>query len=366
VRKQLAEIYGRRDSRLAELDELNREVETSTKPMAFEHDNRRTNSPILFRKIPLERVSVFAGNLATCLSAGVVIPKALRTGARTFSHGEWKSLIEDAADQVETGVEFAEALELIEPRLPKFFLPVVRCGERSGRLDESLRYLERHCALLAEPARKMRNTWLCPLVILVLGWVVGMIARLFSASPIELLGFVIQSVFAYGGIVVLVLFAYSTPQGRSFLERLKLSIPLFGPIERDTAINRFFHVLNLLYSTGGMRVEAMIELAVQTVGNSVVRKDLLRSTEVIEKGGSISDAFAKPDMVAEEHKAIIQVGEESGSLEVAFDTISRVTAEAVDWRLTVFKQLFYRLFMPPVVLSIVITLASLVRTLMSG
>jgi len=335
-------------------------------PMVFERNTRRTDTPAFVRKIPLEHVSVFAGNLATCLSAGVAIPKALRTGARIFSHGELKGLIEDAADRVEAGMEFTEALEPIEPRLPGYFLPVVRCGERSGQLDEALRYLERHCRLLAEPARKLRNTWLCPLVIFVLGWVVGLIARLFTASPIAFLGYVVRSVFTYGGIVVLLLFVYSTPQGRMLLDRIKLSIPLFGPVERDTAINRFFHVFNLLYSTGGMRVEAMIELAAQTIGNSVVRQDLLRSVEVIENGGSISDAFAKPEMVAEEHKAIIQVGEESGSLEVAFQTISRVTAEAVDWRLTVFKQLFYRLFMPPIVLSIVITLASLARTLISG
>jgi type IV pilus assembly protein PilC len=334
--------------------------------MALERNSRRTSSFTFVRKIPLERVSVFAGNLATCLSAGIAIPKALRTGARTFSRGDLKDLIEDAADRVEAGMEFAEALEPIEPRLPAYFLPVVRCGEQSGLLDEALRYLERHCAMLAEPARKLRNTWLCPLVIFVIGWVVGLIARLFFASPIDFLGFLVRSVFTYGGIVILLLFVYSTPQGRVFLDRIKLSIPLFGPVERDTAINRFFHVLNLLYSTGGMRVEAMIELAAATVANSVVRRDLLRSAEVIEKGGSISDAFAKPEMVADEHKAIIQVGEESGSLEAAFDTVSRVTAEAVDWRLTVFKQLFYRLFMPPIVLSIVITLASLVRTLMSG
>lgn len=326
-------------------------------------DIRRTNTPLFVRKIPLRLVSVFSGNLATCLSAGVAIPTALRTAGRTFSNVELKTLIEDAADRTEKGTAFSEAIEPLRRRLPKYFLPAVQCGEQSGRLDETLRYLERHCAMLAEPERKIRNTWLVPLVIFALGWIVGLIVRFLFSPASALLAYVVRAVFTYGGIVVLGLFLYSTPQGRLLVDRVKLQIPLFGRVSRDLAINRFFHVFNLLYATGGKRVEEMIEMACQTVANAAVRRDLMAAATVITEGGSISDGFAKPEMIEQEHKEMIMVGEEAGRLEEAFDRISQATAEAVEHRLNIFNQLFYRIFMPLMMLSLVITIVSLVRVL---
>ena len=328
--------------------------------------SRRTGTPAFVRKIPLKLVSVFAGNLATCLSAGVSIPTALRTAAKAFSNVELKNLIEDAADQTEAGVEFSEALKPIEPRLPDYFLPALRCGDQCGRLDETLRYLERQCAMLAEPARKIRNAWLGPLVIFALGWVVGLIARFLLSPAIVFLGYVARGVFMYGGIVVLFLFVYSTPQGRMLVDRIKLSIPLFGPVAQDLAINRFFHIFNLLYATGGMRVEEMIELSCQSVANVAIRHDLMTAATVIKEGGSISDGFTKPEMIAEEHKTMITVGEESGKLEGAFDWISRITAEAVDRRLNIFNQIYRRVFMPLIAIPMVITIVSLVRVFMAN
>ncbi|MBC8871829.1 MAG: type II secretion system F family protein [Planctomycetes bacterium] len=328
--------------------------------------NRRTGMPTFVRKIPLKPVSVFAGNLATCISTGVPIPTALRTAAKAFSNVELKNLIEEAADQTEAGVEFSEALKPIEPRLPDYFLPALRCGDQCGRLDETLRYLERQCAMLAEPARKIRNAWLGPLVVFALGWVVGLLARFLLSPAIASIGYVARGIFIYGGIVVLFLFVYSTPQGRMLVDRIKLTIPLFGPVGQDLAINRFFHVFNLLYATGGMRVEAMIELSCQTVANIAVRHDLMTAADVIKQGGSISDGFAKPEMIAEEHKTMISVGEESGKLEEAFDWISRITAEAVDRRLNIFNQIYRRIFLPLIAIPMVITVVSLVRVIMAN
>ena len=43
-------------------------------------------------------------------------------------------------------------------------------------------------------------------------------------------------------------------------------MPVIGPAERELTLNRFFHAMNLLYSTGGRRVEQMIHLAADSAG----------------------------------------------------------------------------------------------------
>ena len=69
-------------------------------------------------------------------------------------------------------------------------------------------------------------------------------------------------------------------------------MPVIGPAERELTMNRFFHAMNVLYSTGGRRVEEMIRLAADSAENLALRADFLRAAEIIESGGSIGEAFS--------------------------------------------------------------------------
>jgi len=219
------------------------------------------------RKIPLEEVAWFAGNLATCLSAGISVPDSLRTCTRSAPGAELPRIGSAAADRVASGMELADALEPDASLFPPFYIPVIRCGERVGRLDESLRYLERHCTLLVRPTRAMRNTWLYPLVIVVFGSIIKIVAHVILAPLTQTLAYAANTAFTYGVVALIVGFFLFVPQARLILDHVKLVLPILGLVERELVVNRFFHSFNMLYSTGGMRVEAMIELAVQAVTN---------------------------------------------------------------------------------------------------
>ncbi len=325
-----------------------------------------TTGPI-FRKIPLEELSRFAGNLATCLAAGIRVPDGLRTCTRSSSTALLPRIAEAAAERSASGIELAAALEPDARHFPPFFIPMIRCGERVGRLDESLRYLEEHCRLLAPPTRMMRNTWLYPLIIVLFGSVVKILAHVFFAPVSQTLSYVIHTLFNYGILAAVLWFFLAVPEAKRILDHLKLVLPVIGPVERELALNRFFHSFNMLYSTGGMRVEAMIRLGAQAIGNTVVRDDVLRAAEVIEGKGTITDAFAAPKTVTEDQKATIGAGEQAGKLEDAFATLSRATAESVQFRLKAFQEVFFRIVALAVTLSIAGTLVSLIMTMrMSG
>jgi type II secretory pathway component PulF len=145
------------------------------------------------------------------------------------------------------------------------------------------------------------------------------------------------------------------PQLKAVLDRVKLALPVVGPTERDLAVNRFFHALSLVYSTGGVRVEAMIRLAAQAVGNRAIRRDLVRAAAVIEAGGTVTDAFRTPAVIAEEYREMIGTGEEAGKLEEALRTIARLTEQAMEHRLNAFNAIFHRLVGYAVVGSIAAT-----------
>lgn len=256
-------------------------------------------------------------------------------------------------------MELSEALAPWADHFPAFFLPVLRCGEHSGRTDQTLRYLEQHCGMLVEPARIMRNTWLVPLCIMLAGSAVCALAYLVFAPFSATFAYVVRTVTFYGTIAVAVAAALCVPQIRAVVDQLKLVVPKIGPAERELAMNRFFHAMNLLYSTGGRRVEQMICLAADSTGNAVLRRDFLRAAAAIESGGTIGQAFSAPAMLPFDYKAMILVGDEAGKLDAAFETLCRLTSDGVVRHLRGFQEIFFRVVAAAVIFSVTMTLFSL-------
>lgn len=309
-------------------------------------------------KLPLEELTVFCGNLATCLAAGLDVPTSLRTGhaSDTSALGQ---VAEQAAQETAEGASLADALERASEYFPAFFVPVIRCGEQSGRIDETLRYLERHCRLLAGPARSMRNTWLMPLCIMLAGSVVCAIGYALLAPLAATVAYVVRTLMFYALLAAAVWCVLCVPALRPIVDGMRLAIPGVGYAERELAVNRFFHAMSLLYSTGGVRVEQMIRLAADSAGNAVLRARFLPAAATIEAGGTIADAFRAVAGLPAEYWSLVVAGEEAGKLEAAFDTVSRLAGEAAEHRLIVFQKIFIRVCTASVVFSVYLTLSSL-------
>ena len=100
-----------------------------------------------------------------------------------------------------------------------------------------------------------------------------------------------------------------------------------------------------------------------------MREDILaqpfpvRDADVIADGGDLSEAFDRPRLLDDGYKGDVIMGERSGTLEQTFTRIAMQTAEAAETRLAIFNQLYYRLFLPPLMLSIIFTAARLANTI---
>jgi type II secretory pathway component PulF len=306
-------------------------------------------------KIPLSLLSVFCGNVATCLSAGLGVPASLRTSVRYASNRVLKEIAETAAEQTAAGEALAEAIRPSERRFPAFFLPVVRCGEQSGRLDEAFAYLAEHCALLVRPGRLVRNTWLFPVLIVLLGSIIKIALYAIFAPRAAAIAYAGDTFLSYAVAAAAVGAVLILPQTKAIVDQITLAIPVLRETQCDLAANRFFHALNLVYSTGGMRVEAMIRLAAQSVGNGAIRADLLQAAEAIEAGATIAEAFRAPQVISLEYQEMIHAGEVAGRLEQALSTICRLTAQTLEQRLKTFNRIFQRVLDYAVISSIAVT-----------
>ncbi len=140
---------------------------------------------------------------------------------------------------------------------------------------------------------------------------------------------------------------------------MRLSLPWLGELEREIALHRFFRVLALVYSVGGIRVEAMIRTAAETVSNHAARLDLLKAANAIEAGSTTTEAFRTVSLLSENEKISIDVGEMSGTLELAFDQISEDTGASMIAKLNLLQPFLVRIVMALVVFSLATTMISL-------
>jgi type II secretory pathway component PulF len=242
--------------------------------------------------------------------------------------------------------------------LPPFYLPVVNAGEESGRLVEAFEYLERHCKLLNGPAATLRNLWFYPVVILLAGSIIRVLMYLVSGSILDAISTFFTELFGWLQLVLIVAIVMLSP-ARYFIDRLRLSVPLIGELEREIALHRFFRVMTLVYSVGGHRVEVMIQTAAATVGNRAARIDLLKAADAIEQHATISGAFRQVPLLTEQERTSIEAAETSGTLEQCFDRISDETGASMVAKLNYVQPILVRIVMALVVFSLLTTLLSL-------
>lgn len=307
---------------------------------------------------PYQVLARFSHDLGTCIRSLADLPRGLELCVKSLSGTPLAHRWSNAAEMVRGGATLAEALAPAYDRLPPFYLPVVRAGERSGRLDDAFAFLESHCKLLAGPASSIRKAWLYPLVILLIGSVLRVLIVMVMGSPLVGLGLAMTEFFGWLQLLLIV-FVATLPPIRVLVDEMRLNAPFLGDLEKEIALNRFFRVLALMYTVGEHRVELMIRTAAETVTNRAAKADLLRAAKAIEDQASIPDAFGQVRFLTADQKGTIEAGEMSGTLELAFDQISTDTGERVIHKFAIITPILTRLVMAFVVFSILATLMSL-------
>ncbi len=290
-----------------------------------------TSSRLMF-EVPYEKLGRFAGNLATCLEAGVSIEQALKSSKRSLGPTRFGGAIEVAEIRVREGASLHDALATEAAPWPRFFLPILSAGEQAGRTDEALRFLEHHCKLLVKPANAIRNAWLFPLVIMLFGTTIRLGVCVAFLPITKFFATAMESLRGYATLALIAIVLVARPF-RPLIDPLKLAIPWIGAAERELAMNRFFQVFAMMYATGGRRVESMIRFSAAGVSNVAIRQDLLQTAAQIEQGESLPSAFEEARYVTLTEKELITAGDLSGTLERAFERIAFETGEKLAFRM---------------------------------
>ena len=311
---------------------------------------------VLFQrtKIKPKILMIFTRQLATLIDSGLPLLRSLTVLAKQERDKVLKNTINKLADSVQSGNTFSDALALHPKIFNDLFVNMVKAGEVGGVLELVLNRLSEFQEKAAKIKNKVVAAMVYPMIVItlamaIMGFLLIFIVPKFEAIFHDMLGnkplpaitrFVIAAsnfVQHHGllliGAVIAAGAAYKfinrTRGGRFVIDNFKLRMPLFGDLNRKTAISRFSRTLGTLV-TSGVPILQALNITRETAGNAAIAAAISQVHDSVKEGESIVQPLEAsrsfPPMVI----SMIDVGEETGKLPEMLLKIADVYDDEVD------------------------------------
>ncbi|PYK33633.1 MAG: pilus assembly protein PilC [Verrucomicrobia bacterium] len=306
------------------------------------------------KKVKSKILMIFTRQLATLIDSGLPLLRSLNVLEKQERDKVLKNTINKVADSVQSGSTFSDALALHPRVFNDLYVNMVKAGEVGGVLELVLTRLSEFQEKAAKIKNKIISAMVYPIIVMtmavgILCFLLVFIVPKFESIFHEMLGdkplppvtqFVIgaSSLVKDHGLVVLGVvvaavtlykFIGRTRRGRFVIDSFKLRMPLFGNLNRKTAISRFARTLGTLV-TSGVPILQALNITRETAGNAAIAAAISQVHDSVKEGESIVQPLeasrAFPPMVV----SMIDVGEETGKLPEMLLKIADVFDDEVD------------------------------------
>jgi MSHA biogenesis protein MshG len=112
-----------------------------------------------------------------------------------------------------------------------------------------------------------------------------------------------------------------TEQGKYFWDRLKISIPIFGPLFLKIALSRFAYIFVML-NRSGIPIIQTLEITSSTINNLILSRSIGGIIKNVKEGQSLADALKESGRFTPLVLQMVSIGEASGTLD---EMLMRVT-----------------------------------------
>lgn len=298
-----------------------------------------------YGRVKLSDLAIFSRQFSTMLDAGVSLIRCLDVLQAQTNNARLRKILIDLSARVESGESLSRSMARHPKAFSQLIIGLIRAGEVGGVLEESLQRIAGFLEKDVELRRKIRSALTYPVIVLLAAigiviflvtWLVPQFAELFKELGIKEMPAMTQFLIDLSALftqrwyvvvlsVIAILIAYklfvSTRVGRRVADRVKLRIPVFGPLHHKIVMARFSRTMGTLLASGVPILQAM-ETVAGVVGNSVVSDAVIESRSRIREGEKIADPLQRSKMFSPMVVHMISVGEESGSLDHMLNKIA--------------------------------------------
>lgn len=290
-----------------------------------------------FNRVKPKDLVIFSRQLAVMAQATVPLLESLRILIKQTESESLRVIVSDVADEVEGGAKLSAALNKYPDVFSEFFINMIRSGETSGRLDDTLNYLADEAEKNNDLMSKIKGAMIYPAFILFGLGTVGIVMMVFvvpkltailteqkTELPLATRMLIGTSNFLQHQwwviVIVIILgffglrYALKTYEGKKTWHFIQLRLPVFGNLFRKVYLVRFTRSLATLIK-GGVPLTKSLEIVAGVVGNIIYRELIVQTIKEVEEGNSISTVFLSSDVVPTMVSQMMVVGEKTGRLE---------------------------------------------------
>ncbi|MBF0152923.1 MAG: type II secretion system F family protein [Magnetococcales bacterium] len=286
----------------------------------------------------------FCRQIYTLLDAGIPVVRAIHNIRESSGNQRLKDALEAIAADLESGKDIASAMGSHPKVFPRLFANIIRVGETSGRLPESIKQLYEFLEVDKNTRQQIKSALRYPSIVLgatfivlylLNAYVIPSFDKLFKQFGAELpwqtrllvttSDFTIHHgpAMIVGIIVSIIAFRkyVETPGGRLWWDRKKLRIPIIGKIVEQATLARFARTFAMCLRSG-MPVDQSLNIVGSSIDNALIETGIQEMQRRINRGESILQSARSSGMFTRLVLQMLAVGDETGRTDEMMQSVA--------------------------------------------
>jgi len=320
--------------------------------IADKHSSREINLTF-FESVNASELAVFARQLATMISSGMSILRALYVLEEQTESKMLKETVVAVRKDVEAGLSLSDSMARHPKVFSTLFVAMTQAGEAGGVLEGALLRVADQLEKDASLRRQIKSAMVYPILVVVVAvgimlalcaFLIPVFINVFKEFGGELPAITKVSVaasnivthyyWAMFLVTVAVVFTFikwkKTTWGRRQWDHFRLHIPMkIGTIVQEVAVARWSRTLASLTSAGVPLLLAL-DITGRTGGNVAIEEAMDGVIASVKRGGTIAAPLAQAPIFPMMVTHMVGVGEETGALDAMLDKVAEFYEDRVD------------------------------------
>jgi general secretion pathway protein F len=300
---------------------------------------RKLSASILLfsRRISPAQITLFTRQMYDLIDANIPLLKAIGLVLNQTQHASLKNIVSKLYDSVKDGTTFSQALSQYQHIFSAFYVNMIKAGEVSGKLNESLNRLAEFTEKDQEIRTRVNASLLYPGLICLAGVITIFVLMAFVIPRLSLMFEDLNEtlplittlliaasnfLFQFWWIILFIIGAASlylmkwknTPEGNRLFHIFILKIPVIGDFIKNVETARFARTLGTLLENG-ITIVSALESVCGVLNNEVIKQDIVKVTADVKGGESLVKSIQQCRFLPQATVQMIAVGEETGSMQ---------------------------------------------------
>ena len=301
---------------------------------------------IPFKGVSSSELAITTRQFSALISAGLPLEASLVALSEQTEDQKLREVLTQVRDKVSEGSSLTNALTEHRNVFSELYTNIVKAGEASGNLDVVLfrlaDFLEKSAALRS----RVSSALIYPIFMFVIGtgvllfmmtYVIPRITKIFEESDrslpfITLVLITISNFLTNHFVLIFILIGVTvfmavrflrTENGKRYIDKLILRLPIFGKLASKVAISRFSRTMGTLVGSGIPLLDAL-EIGEAVIGNTVFIDSLEKVRVSVREGSNLAAPLRDSEVFPPLVTRMIAVGEQTGEMEDMFNKIADI------------------------------------------